>query len=190
MSGRYQSTTSFGVSLRSLNSVGESSSASMISLSSEDYGDRNIISPVPCSPTYKSNNMMTLEPEPDSPSLSPLPPMHNYSLAQHITMEDTIGATRKMNRDSSGSRNRTLSESNYHQNRNKQRESFSSVASSTDSAKARVSTRNARNLRRAKSFKNTSRDGSSMGRQSGSASSLNKKPLADTKVSKEKSCVS
>ena len=105
-------------------------------------------------------------------------------------MEDTIGATRKMNRDSSGSRNRTLSESNYHQNRNKQRESFSSVASSTDSAKARVSTRNARNLRRAKSFKNTSRDGSSMGRQSGSASSLNKKPLADTKVSKEKSCVS
>jgi len=37
------------------------------------------------------------------------------------------------------------------------------------------------NLRRAKSCKNNSRDGSSMGRQTGSTSSLNKKPLSDTK---------
>ena len=174
----------------SLNSFGESSSASMVSLSSEDCGDRNIYSPGPSSPTYKlsGNNIMNIDQEqhtPDSlsPSLSPLPPRANYALAHHITMEENIANGKKNFRDSSGSRIRTMSESNYHQNRNKQRESISSIASSTDSAKARAYSRNARNLRRAKSCKNNSSDDSSLGRQSGSTTSLNKKPLTDSKVS-------
>jgi len=172
----------------SLNSFGESSSASMVSLSSEDCGDRNIFSPGPSSPTYKlsGNNILNIDREqhtPDSlsPSISPLPPRHNYSLAHHITMEENIGSTKKNNSDGIGSRARTMSESNYHQNRNKQRESISSIASSTDSAKARAYSRQARNLRRAKSCKNNSREDSISGRQSGSTTSLNKKPLTDTK---------
>jgi len=166
----------------------------MASLTSEDYGDRHIFSPGPSSPTHKSPGNLIHDEErntPDSlsPSLSPLPPRHNYSLAQHITMEDNLDVVEETNDECEigcgtkcRARNRTVSESNWQQNhRNKQRESISSVASSTDSAKARVSSRNARNLRRAKSCKNNSRDGSSMGRQSGSTSSLTKKPLSDTK---------
>ena len=175
----------------SLNSFGESSSASMVSLSSEDCGDRNIFSPAPSSPNYHSagTNIMNLDQgsrfpmSPCSPSVSPLPPRQNYALASHITMTDCID-NKKLPMDKDGSRNRTLSESNYNLNRHKQRESISSVASSTDSAKSRVSSRNARNLRRAKSCKNNSRDGSSLSLNSGSTSSLNKKPLADCKVSK------
>ena len=172
----------------SLNSFGESSSTSMASLSSDDYGDRNIFSPGPSSPTYKSVGTSTMNldreqhtPDSLSPSLSPLPPRHPYSLAHHITMEEDIGHVKKG--AVVGSRNRTLSESNYPPIRKQREASISSVASSTDSAKARVYSRNARNLRRAKSCKNTARDDSSVGRQSGSTTSLNKKPLGDTKVS-------
>ena len=180
----------------SLNSFGESSSASMVSLSSEDCGDRNIFSPGPSSPNYNSagNNIMNLDQGqhfPISPSLSPLPPRHKYTLASHITMTDGIENhnttqvpwVKKLTIDNGGSRTRTMSESNYNLNRHKQRESISSVASSTDSAKARVTSRMSRNLRRVKSCKNNSRDGSSLSRQSGSTSSLNKKPLTDCKVS-------
>lgn len=165
----------------SLNSFGESSSASMISLSSEDCGDRNIFSPGPSSPTYKLEAYDREQHTPDSlfPPLSPLPPRHNYALANHITMEENLANGKKSNRDRSGSRFRTMSETNYHQNRNKQRESISSIASSTGSAKAYG--RKARNLRRAESCKNNSRDDSSLGRQSGSTTSLNKKPLTDSK---------
>ena len=181
----------------SLNSVGGSTSTSMASLSSEDCGDRHIFSPGPSSPTFKSPGNLKYDEEhntPDSlsPSLSPLPPRHNYSLAHHITMEENLDVVQENNDECEigcgtqcRGRNRTVSESNYQQNQRKQRESISSVASSTDSAKARVSARNSRNLRRAKSCKNNSREGSSMGRQSGSTSSLNKKPLSDAKVSKE-----
>jgi len=170
----------------SLNSFGESSSASMASLSSED--DRHIFSPGPSSPTNLKFEDERNTPDSLSPSLSPLPPRHNYSLANHITMEDNLDDIKETNDECEigcgtqcRGRNRTLSESNYQQNQRKQRESISSVASSTDSAKARVSSRNARNLRRAKSCRNNSRDGSSMGRQSGSTSSLTKKPLSETK---------
>ena len=169
----------------SLNSVGSSTTASMMSLSSDDYGDRNIFSPRPSSPAH-GNQTMSMDMDPNSPesmspSLSPLPPRHNYSLAHHITMEENV--TDNLQVPCDGSRNRAMSESNYNENRNLKRgESFSSVASSTDSAKARVSSRNSRNMRRVKSCKNTSRCGSSMSRQSGSTSSLNKKPLADNKV--------
>ena len=171
----------------SLNSVGSSTTTSMMSLSSDDYGDRNIFSPRPSSPTH-GNQGMGLDADPNSPesmspSVSPLPPRHNYSLAHHITMEENVTDNLQVPYDNNGSRNRAMSESNYNENRNLKRgESFSSVASSTDSAKARVSSRNSRNMRRVKSCKNTSRCGSSMSRQSGSTSSLNKKPLADNKV--------
>ena len=171
----------------SLNSVGSSTTTSMMSLSSDDYGDRNIFSPRPSSPAH-GNQGMGLDADPNSPesmspSVSPLPPRHNYSLAHHITMEENVTDNLQVPYDNNGSRNRAMSESNYNENRNLKRgESFSSVASSTDSAKARVSSRNSRNMRRVKSCKNTSRCGSSMSRQSGSTSSLNKKPLADNKV--------
>ena len=144
----------------SLNSFGESSSASMVSLTSEDCGDRDIFSPGPSSPTYKLEAYDREQHTPDSlfPPLSPLPPRHNYALANHITMEENLANGKKSNRDRSGSRFRTMSETNYHQNRNKQRESISSIASSTDSAKshasARAYSRKARNLRRAESCKN------------------------------------
>jgi len=174
----------------SLNSFGESSSASTVSLSSDEYGDRNIFSPGPSSPAYNStgNNIMHLDesqqsPMSISPSLSPLPPRHKYTLASHITMTDNIGPDKNINMGTGGSRNRTMSESAGNYNRQKQRDSVSSAASSTDSAKARVSSRNARNLRRAKSFKNNSRDGSSLSRRqsTSSTSSLNKKPPTDSK---------
>jgi len=174
----------------SLNSVGGSTSTSMASLSSEDCGDRHIFSPGPSSPTNLKFDEERNTPDSLSPSLSPLPPRHNYSLANHITMEENLDVVQENNDeceigcgsiDQCRGRNRTVSESNYQLNQRKQRESISSVASSTDSAKARVSARNSRNLRRAKSCKNNSREGSSMGRQSGSTSSLNKKPLSDAK---------
>ena len=165
----------------SLNSFGESSSASVVSLSSEDYGDRNIFSPGPSSSNYLDHGPPYSSSTP--PSFSPLPPRHSYALASHITATDEFGNDKKITNRFGGARNRTMSETNDNMNRQKPRSSVSSVASSTDSAKSRVSRRNARNLRRAKSCKINSRDGSNLSRQSGSTSSLNKKPLTDCKVS-------